>query len=111
MKFATLAALVAVAYAQDEETTEEETVVEPQYPGTYCDNDASVCQESGTTCVSWKDSNLYPRASCQDCLEDNRTLLDEYNEEATFFCPGEEEKASTLAFSAAAILAAVTMMQ
>merc|ERR1711988_561994 len=93
-----LAALVAVVSAQD-------------YPGTYCDNDASVCQEEGLTCVSWKDSNGYPRASCEDCLDENRLLLDEYNEESTFFCPGEEEKATTLAFSAAAILAAVSMMQ
>merc|ERR1740117_796234 len=111
MKFATLTALVAVVVAQEEEETMEEMSTEPAYPGSYCDNDSSVCQETATTCVSWKDSNGYPRKSCEDCLMDNRMLLDEYDETSAFVCPGEEEeKATTLAFGAAAILAAITMM-
>ena len=79
-------------------------------PGDYCDNDSATCQATNTTCVSWKDSDGYPRKSCEDCLEDNRILTDEYGVESTFFCPGEEEKASSLVAGAAALFAAVSMM-
>merc|ERR1712166_448142 len=109
MKFLAVVALFAVVSAQDEAEEEEDTG--PAYPGKYCDSDSSVCQDTSTTCVSWKDSLLYPRKSCEDCLDDNRDLVDEYDEPTTFVCPGEEvEGASALTFGAAAILAAVTMM-
>ena len=112
MKFLAVLALVSVAYAQDEaaeEETEEETG--PAYPGKYCDSDTSVCQATSTTCVSWKDSYGYPRKSCEDCLDENRDIIDEYDVATSFECPGEEtENASALTFGAAAILAAVTMM-
>ena len=112
MKFLAAVALFSVAYAQDEAAEEEEAgEAEIGYPGKYCDSDSSVCQATSTTCVSWRDSLGYPRKSCQDCLEETRDILDEYDEPTTFECPGEEtEGASSLTFGAAAILAAVTMM-
>ena len=110
MKFLAAVALFSVAYAQDE-AAEEDAEAEIGYPGKYCDSDSSVCQATSTTCVSWRDSLGYPRKSCQDCLEETRDILDEYDEPTTFECPGEEtEGASSLTFGAAAILAAVTMM-
>ena len=111
MKFLALVALFAVASAQDEAAEEDAEDTGPSYPGKYCDSDSSVCQATSTTCVSWKDSGMYPRKSCEDCLEDNRDLIDEYDVATTFACPGEEEEgAAYLTFGAAAILAAVTMM-
>ena len=111
MKFLAAVALFSVAYAQDEAAEEDAESSEPGYPGKYCDSDSSVCQDTATTCVSWRDSNGYPRKSCQDCLEESRDIIDEYDEPTTFECPGEEtEGASSLTFGAAAILAAVTMM-
>ena len=112
MKFLAAVALFSVAYAQDEAAEEETSEGSgPQYPGKYCDSDSSVCQATSTTCVSWKDSNGYPRKSCEDCLDENRDILDEYDVATSFACPGEEEEgASSLTLGAAAILAAVTMM-
>ena len=81
------------------------------YPGEYCDTGSAVCQETGRTCVAWTDGDGYPRKSCEDCLDPNRVLLDEFGRENAFFCPGEEEEgASSLAAGAAAVLAAATLM-
>ena len=81
-----------------------------QLPGEYCDKGVAICQETMTTCVSWRDGDGYPRKSCEDCLSPNRVLLDEYNREADFFCPGEEESSAGLMVSAVAVLAAAAMM-
>ena len=97
MKFAALAALVATAVAQ-------------MPPGEYCDHSVSVCQETKTTCVAWRDGDGYPRKSCEDCLAANRLLLDEYGRENAFICPGEEEGSASLAVSAVALIAAAAMM-
>merc|ERR1711865_1267546 len=111
MKFLAAVALFSVAYAQDEAAEEDAEDTGPSYPGKYCDSDSSACQATSTTCVSWKDSGGYPRKSCADCLEDNRDIIDEYDVATSFECPGEEtEGASSLTFGAAAILAAITMM-
>ena len=86
-------------------------VAAQQYPGEYCDHSVAVCQETQTTCVAWTDGDGYPRKSCEDCLAENRILLDEYGRENSFFCPGEEPEASAgLVASAAAVLAAATLM-
>ena len=99
MKFVALVAAIATVSAQ-------------QAPGEYCDHSVSVCQESNTTCVAWVDGDGYPRKSCEDCLAENRLLLDEYGRENAFFCPGEEveEGSASLVVSAAAVLAAAAMM-
>ena len=106
MKTFALAALVAVVVAQEDDGS-----APAEFPGDYCDNDSSACQETFTTCASWKDSDGYPRKSCQDCAGSNRLLSDEYGVQTTFVCPGEETDASTsLVASAVALLAAATMM-
>ena len=85
-------------------------VIAQQSPGEYCDKGTAVCQETNSTCVAWRDGDGYPRKSCEDCMAENRILLDEYNREATFFCPGEEESSAGLFVSAAAVLGAAAMM-
>ena len=97
MKFVALAAAIATASAQ-------------MPPGEYCDHSVAVCQETMTTCVAWRDGDGYPRKSCEDCLAENRLLLDEYGRENAFFCPGEEDSSASLVVSAAAVLAAAAMM-
>ena len=81
-----------------------------QLPGEYCDNSVSICQETMTTCVAWTDGDSYPRKSCEDCLAPNRVLLDEYNRENEFFCPGEETSSTSLVVSAATVIVAAAMM-
>ena len=80
--------------------------------GDGCKSDPTVCDATGDTCIQWEDSEMYPRYTCQDCLGTGRTLLDEYQNEITYLCPGEvaEEGASSLYASAAALAAAVAMM-
>ena len=97
MKFTALFAAIVAVNAQSD-------------PGEYCDHGVAVCQETQTTCVSWRDGDGYPRNSCEDCLAPNRILLDEYGRESEFFCPGEEESSAGLVVSAAAVLTAAALM-
>ena len=87
-------------------------VASEQAPGEGCKTDPTGCDATGETCVQWFDTEDYPRTTCQDCTGTSRTIVDEYGDEATYFCPGEEqeEAATSLYASAAALAAAVAMM-
>ena len=106
MKSFTLAALVAIAAAQDTATTESTA----EFYGEGCKGDPTVCDATGETCVEWFDSEDYPRFTCQDCLGTGRVLMDEYQNEMTYLCPGEEAEGSTALYASAATLAAAVAM-
>ena len=99
MKSFALVALTATVSAQASD-----------FYGAGCKADPTICDTTGTTCVNWFDSEDYPRYTCQDCVGTGRTLSDEYQNEISYFCPGEEEASTTLYASAAALAAAVAMM-
>ena len=103
MKSFAVAALVATVASQS--GTKVPTI------GDGCKADPKSCEATGDTCVQWFDSEDYPRQTCQDCTGTDRTIIDEYSTESSYFCPGEEEEAATSLYaSAAALAAAVAMM-
>ena len=98
--------------------------------GDDCFYDATICDPDGLACAKWEDSQYGPMASCEDCSEGEQSILDSYGDSVTYECPpkendgsssggdstpapapptGEEEKASTIALSAAVLLAASTI--
>ena len=101
MKFATLSALVAVASAQASGAT----------AGEDCATQKFICQNTGTICVTYADSTATTVSTCQDCLTEQRMVIDSMGEAVPFVCPDDEEEgASSMYASAAALLAVVTLM-
>ena len=104
MKFATLVTLVAVTSAQEEEAAATEAPAAVEY-GAACD-DATPC-ETGECVLAADGVTGY----CQDCTADARAWTDG----EVFVCAAdaagaEEEGSASLVASAAAFLAAASMM-
>ena len=113
MKFIALSALIATTNAA---------------LGDDCYYDATVCKADGLECSTWTDSQYGEMASCEDCSEGNKQITDSYGDPVTYKCPAKatdgtttppttpsappsgEEKASTIAMSAAVLLAASVLM-
>ena len=85
----------------------------------YVDN----CADEGLECISWYDSSLdEDDKMCEDCSGSRRSFIDPSGNEITFVCaidsapkqeaPAamEEEGASSLALSAAALITAVSVI-
>ena len=98
MKFATLSAIVAVATAQDSATS-----------GDDCSAQPFICQNSGTSCVTYTDSVDTEVATCQDCQSETRQVMDDFGVSVMFMCP-DDEGASSLYATVAAVLAVATFM-
>jgi hypothetical protein len=92
MKFTALVAAVAAQATQ----------------GADCSANAFICQNTATTCVSYTDSSAAMVSTCQDCLADVRTVSDSLGQPVMFSCV--DDGASTLYATAAALLAAATLM-
>ena len=79
--------------------------------GEDCSAEPFICQNTGTVCVKWTDSTAMENASCQDCQGADRTVTDSAGEAVPFKCADDvEEGSTTLYASAAALLAAATIM-
>ena len=98
MKFATL--FVAAVAAQEAAVAGEDCSAEP-----------FICQNTGTLCATYFDSTAVEVATCQDCLGTARAVTDSLGEVVPFTCADDEtEGSATLYASAAALLAAATLM-
>ena len=120
MKFIALSAIVATAQAA---------------LGDDCFYDETICEPDGLACAKWEDSQYGPMASCEDCSDGDQQITDSFGDSVTYECPaveeetsngggggapappseeeakaGEEVKASTIAVSAAVLLAASAIL-
>ena len=98
MKFAVLA--LAVVAAQE---------------GADCSADATICDPDALACASWTDSASGEMMTCQDCAAEGRSATDSAGVAVMFTCPGDaaggdEEGASSLFASVAAVLAVSSIM-
>ena len=107
MKFVALSALIATAQAA---------------LGDDCFFDATICDADGLACATWEDSQYGSMASCEDCSNGDQQITDSFGDPVMYKCPkgddpapappsnpggGEgEDKATSMALSAAVVLAA-----
>ena len=98
MKFCLFVAAVA---AQEAAVAGEDCALEP-----------FICQNTGTLCATYTDSSAVEVSTCQDCLSETRLVTDSLGEVVPFKCAddAEEEASTSLYASAAAILAAASLM-
>jgi len=120
MKFITLVALFAVAYAQDEEAAEGDAeAAEPLEANADCSAEGSVCGDglccgtaSGTESEEGAGDAPEPKTICADSTATD--WVDEEDPDTTyaFACnaTGEEGSASQLAASAAALLTSAYLL-
>ena len=85
-----------------------------------------ICDQYGLTCITYEDGQYGTSKICEDCRGDKTggSFADSYGDTINFSCPpkpdqpapaqpeasAEEEKASTLVASAAALIAAVSVI-
>ena len=111
MKFIALSALIATASAG---------------LGDDCYYDKDICTPDGLECATWEDGQFGEMASCEDCSNGGQQILDSMDDPVTYKCaekagtsdggapttPADggasegEEKSTTIALSAVALIAA-----
>ena len=99
MKFTLFVAAVA---AQEAAVAGEDCAMEP-----------FICQNTGTLCATYTDSTAVEVSTCQDCIAEGRLVTDSLGEVVPFTCAddaSEEEASTSLYASAAAVLAAASLM-